>query len=145
MKKFTDDRGFLNKEGEKATAKFKRELKKILGELKLDEIQTMGTLLHKIVGDAVFDAAQAKKELVNKFAAMSDEDFEEYLNNKYTFLHGKDWFFKASLTEEELARQSVLFKKRMEKWAEEQKNRPREQNYGLRLSPRYSGRGKYID
>lgn len=140
--KIFDERGFLNKEGEKAVEKLKQEVSKLLVGSDLD-IQITGSILHKIVGDMVCDAIQHKRNEVNKFAAMSDEEFESYLKDKYEPLYGVHWLFKASLTEEEAKRSVESFQRRMKKAAEKLKeNPPPRVNRGW-IPPR--GRGKYID
>lgn len=140
MKRIFNEQGFLNKDGEKATAKLKFEIEKILDEAKAEDIQTLGCILHKMVGDAVANAALTKRELVNKFNAMSDAEFDAYLKAKYEPLVGEHWFLKAPLTEEEGERISQTFTRNIQKWMEEEKNKPREQHYGLRLSPRHKPR-----
>lgn len=139
MKLFTEQ-GFLNKDGEKAVTKLKSELERLLTEAKAEDIQTLGCILHKIVGDAVSDAALAKRQLTNKFNAMSDEEFDLYLKNKYEPIVGAQWFLKAPLTEEEGERISQTFTRNIQQWMEKEKNKPREQHYGVRLSPRHKPR-----
>lgn len=143
MKKIYDERGFLTKEGEQSSRiiNFKHALNECLEAMSIQEIQLMGSILHKIVGDTVFEAAQFKRDETARFAAMTDEEFDHYLNDKYS-KYGKDWFLRMSLTEEELERQSTSFKRKMEKTVERLKNNPPKVTRGW-IPPR--GRGKYID
>lgn len=136
--KIFDKRGFLSAEGEKATAKLKQEIAKLLANTTVEDIQTTGCILHKIVGDLVCDAAQEKRNVFSKFAAMSDEDFDKYLDDKYAPIYGNKWIVKASLTEEEGARHMESFKRRMAKVEIPKISFPRN---GI---PR-RGRGQYID
>ena len=136
--KIFDKRGFLNADGEKATAKLKQEISKLLANATVEDIQTIGCVLHKIVGDMVCDAAQERRNIAGKFSAMSDEEFDKYLDDKYAPVYGNKWIVKASLTEEEGARHIESFKRRMAKVEIPKITFPRS---GI---PR-RGRGQYID
>jgi hypothetical protein len=138
--KIFDKRGFLNADGEKATAKLKQEIGKLLTDASIEDIQTIGCLLHKVVGDMVCDAAQEKRNLAGKFAAMSDEEFEKYLDDKYSSIYGNRWIVKASLTEEEGTRHLESFKRRMAQVEIPKVSFPRNG-----IPRRGRGRGQYID
>lgn len=136
--KIFDNRGFLNEEGEKATAKLKQEISKLLTSVTIEDSQIVGSILHKIVGDMVFDHAQEKRNITAKFAAMSDEEFDKYLDDKYAPIYGNKWLVKASLTKEEGERHTESFRRRMAKIEIPKISFPRS---GI---PR-RGRGQYID
>jgi len=143
--KIFDDRGFLSPEGEKATAKFKHELQKLLMDGSVNDLQIIGSLLHKVVGDMVCDAMQFRKNETSKFSTMTDEEFDEYLLKKYKPLYGEQWMLKASLTDEEGERMTESFIRKMK---DDSKNRPYQPSYGVRLSPRerrkYTERSAYV-
>ena len=68
--KLINEQGFLTKEGEKnpAVVKFKRALEACLSEdLTIHETQIMGSILQKMVGDSVSNAAQFKRNEINSF------------------------------------------------------------------------------
>lgn len=132
--KIFDERGVLTPEGEKATARFKHELTKLLMNGSVNDLQIVGSILHKMVGDVTADAMQNKRNETNKFSAMSDDEFDEYLKKKYQPLYGEQWIIKASLTDEEGDRTVESFRRRMK---EDEKGKPVYQpSYGVRLSPR---------
>jgi hypothetical protein len=101
MNKLFKENGFLSEEGERV---FKEILDgKIATLLKQgtseNEIRIIGGLIQKRVGDAVADAVQVRREIVSKYAAMTDKQFQAYLVAKY----GDNWMFQ-SLTPDELDR-----------------------------------------
>jgi hypothetical protein len=138
MKKIFDDRGFLTEEGKysKQMKDFIIKTDDMLEGYSINELRIMGSILHKIVGDAVCDAIQFKTNETNKFTAMSDEEFDKYLADKYAPIYGKNWLIKASITDEEGERNAQTFRRQMTQNLEDLKKRPREQHYGLKLSPR---------
>ncbi len=139
MTKIFNERGFLSEEANKsATVKaFKKAVAALLDDkLSIEEMQSTGSVLHKLVGDMVADAMQHKRNEFNKLAAMSDEEFDKYLSDKYTPLYGKHWLVKASITDEEGARILASFDRKMIDIKEEWKLRPAQPRNGIRPSPR---------
>jgi hypothetical protein len=72
-----------------------------------NELRIIGGLITKRVGDMVSNAIQKKRELQGKFAAMTDEEFERYLDAKYGEQYGQYWRLRSepilSLEEHERA------------------------------------------
>jgi len=149
MKKLFDERGFLTEEAKKSpqVIAFKRACEEMLKDAEsLNDFQITGSILHKIVGDTVSDAMQHKRNETNKFSQMTDEEFENYLEDKYLPLFGEHWSLKASLSKEEFERYGIISKKKIEAAFEEMKTEAenRKRHY-TGIQPRYRGRGKYID
>ncbi len=116
MSKLFKENGFLSEDGEKI---FKETLDPQISALlkqgqNENEIRLIASLIHKRVGDAAANLIQAKKEIANKFAQMSNEQFEGYLKAKY----GDRWLF-VSLTPEELDRVPRLTKEEISAALEE--------------------------
>lgn len=103
MKKLFEGNGFLTEEGKKAFASVQSQLNETLNNVCRDmsesEMLMVQATLAKMVGDTMSWHIQAKRDLHNKFAAMSDEQFEGFLRAKY----GEKWRC-FSLTKEELDR-----------------------------------------
>ncbi len=139
MTKIFNGRGFLSEEANKSAAvkAFKKAVEMLLDDkLSIEEVQTTGSVLHKLVGDMVADAMQHKRNEFNKLTAMSDEEFDKYMSDKYTPLYGEHWLIKAPITDEEGDRSIASFERKLTDIKEEWKKRPAQPNYGLRLSPR---------
>lgn len=137
MSKLYTENGFLSEEGkmlfkELLDGKIATLLRQAKDE---NELRLIGSLIHKRVGDLVADAVLEKKEKIAQLQAMSDEDFENYLEDKYS-KHGKDWKLKAVFTSEELDRETSRCLNKFKEWEQNQKNKPRKPQYGLNISPR---------
>lgn len=108
MNKLYKENGLLSSHGENVTYGLSQALSKLLSdphisEMSEHELRTFGGALQKIVGDAISNKIQAKKDLSSRFAAMSDEQFEGFLKVKY----GPRWIL-VSMTPEELDRAMLL-------------------------------------
>src|SRR5574338_899647 len=103
MKKLFDGNGFLSEEGKKTFEKVQETLSETITDVCRDmsesEMLTVQATLAKMVGDTMSWHMQSKRDLKNRFAAMSNEQFEAYLKSKY----GARWHL-VSLTKEELDR-----------------------------------------
>lgn len=103
MRKLFTGNGHLTEEGRNAFQTVQSTLEGVLTTVCKDmsesELLTVQAALAKMVGDTMSWHMQAKRDLKNKFAAMSDEQFEGYLGAKY----GEKWRF-ISLTKEEFER-----------------------------------------
>jgi hypothetical protein len=120
MKKMYKENGYLSEHGEVVTHPVKMALYKLLNQdeqvkqMDESELRVLGSALQKIVGDQISDRIQFKKEVARKLAEMKDEQFYDYLKEKY----GDNWML-VSLTGEELARCPRLSKEEIEKSLEE--------------------------
>jgi|SRR6185369_5116035 len=119
MNKLYKENGLLSEHGENVTYPLKDALQRILFHndiraLSEYELRTLGGALQKIVGDAISERTQAKRELASKFAAMSDDDFYAHLKNRY----GEKWML-VSLNNEEFERLPRLSKEEIEAALEE--------------------------
>lgn len=137
MSKLYTENGFLSEEGKRV---FKEILDgKIASLLRQaedeNELRLIGSLILKRVGDLVSDAVLEKKQKTAQLNAMSDEDFEQYLENKYGE-YGENWILRARLTPEEQNRSSQLFQNKFKEWEQNQKSKSKKPHYGLRISPR---------
>ena len=103
MKKLFTDNGFLNHAGKEAFGQVQAALDSTLSDVCRDmseqELLMVQAVLAKMVGDTMSSYMQSKRDLKNKFAAMSDEQFDAFLKAKY----GDKWRF-ISLTKEEYER-----------------------------------------
>ena len=114
MNKMFKENGLLSEEGNKVVQPLQDALTKVftskeVRDMSIDEIRALGANLAKIVGDSISDRIHHKKYLENKFAAMTDDQFESYLKDK----HGDGWMF-ASLTQSELDRFPKLQRDKIE-------------------------------
>lgn len=113
MRKLFQGNGFLTEEGKNTFQTLQSVLDGLVATVCRDmsesEMLTVQAALAKMVGDTMSNAMQAKRDLKNKFAAMSDEQFEGYLKAKY----GDKWRF-VSLTTEELDRVPRLTREEIE-------------------------------
>lgn len=101
MKKLMKEDGTFTDFGKAETSHLKEAINMVLhhadtNEMNIGELRTLGSLIAKMVGDAVSERLQKKKEAVNKLQAMSDEEFTSYLQNKY----GDGWRLKTLTSEE---------------------------------------------
>lgn len=103
MKKLFTGNGHLTEEGRNSFQTVQSALDGVLSTVCRDmsesELLTVQAALAKMVGDTMSWHIQAKRDLRNKFAAMTDEQFEGFLKAKY----GEKWRF-ISLTKEEYER-----------------------------------------
>jgi hypothetical protein len=102
MSKLFTEAGFLSDEGKRVfkevlNGKISMLLKQAKNE---NELRIIGSLIQQRVGELTTTAVADRKERVTFLQKMSDLEFKGYLEEKY----GKDYFFKASLTPEELDR-----------------------------------------
>jgi hypothetical protein len=84
--------------------KFRYALEEIMAsdevyEMSQTEVRNLGSALAKVVGDVICDQIAIRLQARNKFFKMTDEEFENFLKEKY----GKHWVFM-SLTPEEFER-----------------------------------------
>lgn len=124
MKKIFDDRGFLTEEGNNTSQmiSLKHALGEMLEAMSINELQTMGCILQKIVGDMVSSTIQHKTSETNKLFNMTDEEFQKHLEDKYSPIYGKDWQFR-SLTDEESERYESIAKKMADDFFEQKRKR----------------------
>lgn len=103
MRKLFQGNGLLTEEGRNVFQTVQSALDGVVSDvcrnMSESEMLTVQAALAKMVGDTMSNAMQAKRDLKNKFAEMSNEQFEAFLEAKY----GKKWRF-ISLTKEELDR-----------------------------------------
>ena len=87
------------------------------------ELRVLGTYLAKVMAEAISAKISKKLQLQSSFDAMSDEEFEAYLKEKY----GSVWNL-VTLTKEEYQRVPVLSQEKIEellrKGAESVKHMP---------------------
>ena len=98
MNKLYKENGFLSEYGKGNFEKYlDKEVKMLLktGDSE-NEINLIGSLIMKRIGDLIFDQIQSKKKIDNKFKYMNDKEFELYLASKY----GPQWLLKSLTTEE---------------------------------------------
>ena len=98
------DNGLLTEKGKEVLAPVQKALDAVLQHDDISrmsdiELQVIGAALAKMVGDTISWKRQAKRDMTNKLFAMTDEQFDAYMRDKYN----GDWLL-VSLTEEELAR-----------------------------------------
>lgn len=126
MNKLYKENGLLSEGGEVVTHPVKMAVYKLLNQdeqvkqMGESELRVLGGCLQKIVGDLISERIQFKNEVAKKLAAMKDEEFENYLKEKY----GDRWIL-VSLTEEELDRVPRLSEEQIQN-ALEQGRRDRE-------------------
>lgn len=133
--KLFDERGFLSEVGEKRTNKLRKELQKLINELPIEEIPLVGTILQKMVGDVISLSIIEKQQIKKQLDAMSDDEFTQYLSDKYLPLHGENWMLVSNcLTEEESARDLKSFDRKIKAWAQD-KSGIKTQHYGLNITP----------
>ena len=114
--------GFLSKEGESLLTNFKSSIEMLFDtdevqELTEAEIRILGSNLLNMVSDKVSRYLAFKKRRATQFDELTDQQFEDYLKEKY----GDLWILM-SLTEDELARCPVLTKAEIKKAIEEGMN-----------------------
>ncbi len=107
--------GFLSEEGKRMLIDFRDALDNILSkdevrEMTFAQVQTLGSNLHKMVGDAISDRISNRMQFANNLEKMTDEQFEAYLEAKY----GNIWRF-ITLNPEELARVRPLTDEQIKK------------------------------
>ena len=116
---FFKETGFLSDEGEQLLLEFKTEIEVLfdndeVSDMTVAELRMLGANMANMVADRVSKRIAFKEQLSGKFAAMSDEEFEEYLKEKY----GSVWQF-ISLPPEELARGLVISQEKIKEILEE--------------------------
>lgn len=110
--------GFLSEEGNRIVMDFRAALENIMSsdevrEMSFAEVQTLGSNLHKMVGDEVTNRISARLQFAKKLEEMSDEQFEAFLKAK----HGSVWQL-VTLLPEEIQRIRPLTDKQIEEAAE---------------------------
>ena len=108
MNKYFTDNGFLSEEGKKLVEEFNFGLATTLMQdavrnMSEAEISTLGCNLGKCLGDTISNLIQSKSQSKNKFIAMTDEQFEAHLKERY----GERWML-VSVTKEELDRVKMM-------------------------------------
>lgn len=99
--------GVFTNDGESLTLEFKTAIDVLFDteevqDLTVSEIRLLGTNMMAMVADRVARRIAHKQQVANKLEAMSDKEFEEYLEEKY----GSVWRF-ISLPVDELNRVPV--------------------------------------
>lgn len=112
-KSWFEGNGFLSEEGKRMLIDIRDNLDNLLSkdevrEMTFAEMQTLGSNLHKMIGDAISDRIASRMQFAAKLEAMTDEQFEAYLEVKY----GNVWRF-ITLAPEELARVRPLTDKQI--------------------------------
>lgn len=112
LNKFVSETGFLTNEGKLEFEKtLAAPLKEVLALATTEaEVNMLGGVLSHFVADMISTRRFKIKETASKFDAMSDDEFDQYLKNKY----GDNYFF-VSLTDEEMKRVPRLSKEAIEK------------------------------
>jgi hypothetical protein len=110
MEEHINGNGFLTPSGQQLVAAAKAELEKVIKELssgpqKID-MPTIYAILNKLVADTILEQTVTKQK-TSSFDTMSDEEFYDYLENKYGFR----WFL-VSLSPEEFKRLPPSFLKK---------------------------------
>lgn len=80
---------------------FKYALEKIMAsdevyEMSQTEVRNLGATLSKVVGDTICEQIAIRLKARNKFFKMTDQEFENYLKDKY----GPNWAFMSCTPEE---------------------------------------------
>lgn len=101
FKSWFKDAGVLNEEGQRATIDFRSDLENLLAkdevrEMTFAELQTLGSNLHKLIGDAISNKISSRMQFANALEQMTDEQFVAYLRAK----HGELWSVLTLLPEE---------------------------------------------
>jgi hypothetical protein len=117
--KIITESGQLNLDGNVLTVEFRDCLDKIMRqpevlEMSANELQILGSCLAKMVGEIITNKIADKIVKVNQFVAMSDQEFEDYLQKKY----GNNWAF-TTLTAEEYQRVPTISAEDIRKCLEE--------------------------
>ena len=102
------DAATLTAKGRQFLINFHAALKNVMSadailDMSEAEIKTLGDILIYSITNAVDKQINIKQQNANEFNAMTDEEFEKYLQEKYSSM----WQF-CTLTTEELARVPVL-------------------------------------
>lgn len=129
MKKIFTENGFLSDDGEKAFSESLDErIKSLLSSAEdVNELRLIGSLIQKRVGDLTSKLIQDKDKTSN-FDLMSDDEFNEYLDNKYKKNDSLSWLNTNFLTKEEQVRFNKLIENSLKTYSEkikkEKLNRP---------------------
>lgn len=114
MSKAFDEKGNFSEEGKRLCIDLRYGLEQLMSsdevkEMNENELHILGGLLAKMVGEAVSNRISFKRHLQGSLDAMSDEQFESYLKEKY----GTIWNL-VTLTEEEYRRCPTLSQEKIE-------------------------------
>lgn len=110
--------GFLTEEGRLYFENFQNAINAVFDDLNKDEelteedVRLIGCVLAKLSGDKTSErlvSLNEKNKIKNIFWAMSDEEFEQNIKNKY----GPQWH-NTSLTPEESERYEPIIKKQVD-------------------------------
>jgi hypothetical protein len=104
MNKLFDNHSNLTPDGKRVFVEFDTALHNIMhcdqvNDMTESELLLLGTHMHKIIGEAITKKISQKKQLQHRLAAMTDQQFQDYLKDKY----GEMWFI-TSLEPEECER-----------------------------------------
>jgi len=90
--KLTNKNGEFTEEGNRAVSKFRTALESLMDSTEVKsmsqaELRVLGSLLAKEAGDAISLRIEEKIRSTSRFEKMTDEEFEDYLLEKY----GSNW------------------------------------------------------
>jgi len=90
--KLTNKNGEFTEEGNRAVSKFRTALEGLMDSTEVKsmsqaELRVLGSLLAKEAGDAISLRIEEKIRSTSRFEKMTDEEFEDYLLEKY----GSNW------------------------------------------------------
>jgi hypothetical protein len=108
MRTIFEDNGQLSEEGKRIFLDFNYGLGQILNsdqvlDMTETQLQTLGIHLLKMIGDTITNRIARKRQFDAKLQAMTDQQFEVYLKDKYS----EHWNIH-SLEEEELRRAMIM-------------------------------------
>lgn len=134
--RFFKETGFLTTEGESLLLGIQGALESLFDteevqDLSETEVRLLGSNIMNMVADRVSRRMAFKKQIDNQFSAMSDQEFDTYLEDKY----GPRWMLM-TLSEEEIARCPLLSKEKIKEAIEQGL---RESQPGYHLPPIISG------
>jgi hypothetical protein len=86
--KWFKEAGTLTEDGMSGTMHFRSGLEDVMLRIEIKDmstpqLQTLKSIMTKMVGDAVSDVITQKVQLGTKFQSMSDEDYYKYLDDRY--------------------------------------------------------------
>jgi hypothetical protein len=101
MKDLFKENGFLSEYGKEMVAPIQNRLENLLTSIEVrylseTELRALGGVISKLVGDTIADFIAHKAEVDRKLSSMTDDEFENYMKNKY----GERWMFKSASSEE---------------------------------------------
>lgn len=114
MSKIFDEKGNFNQKGKNLLIDFEYGLDKIMTsdevtDMDENELRLLASSLSKLINDNISDKISKNIQSSNFLEAMSDEEFEKYMENKY----GSAWEF-VTVTKEEYQRFRPLSAEKIE-------------------------------